>query len=65
MKTILIIVLLLVSISMIYFTYFYNPLALWITMAVGLIAMIWYLILNKEKSKSSTNRSAPYKYPKK
>lgn len=64
MKTILIFILLLVSISMIYFTYFYNPLALWITMAVGLIVVIWFLIINKKESKSFTNRSVPYKTPK-
>lgn len=63
MKTLILLLLLLVPISMSYFSYFYNPIALWLTIGIGFSLVIYFnLLIKKEnkKAKEFNNRSIYY-----
>ena len=63
MKTFLLLLLMLLVTGMIYFTYFYNPTALWIIMGLEIITIVSFILVNKKEDKKQTqynNRSIYY-----
>ena len=63
MKTFLLLLLMLLVIGTGYFSYFYNPIALWIISGLEIIAIVSFILITKKedkKEKEYNNRSIYY-----